>query len=983
MPRHLLLTLLTALITLPLPCAVGEDFFVEQVAPVFSRHCAVCHNEQDSRGGFSLQDMQSFFDAGVIESGEPEESYLIELITSHNGQPPEMPKSAPALSGEEVDAIRTWIAEGARWPDGFEIKAVTSTDFDWWSLKPALRPDVPEFDDEYASSWIRTPVDAFVIQSLIENDLRPAPAADRRTLIRRLSYDLAGLPPTIEETRQFENDQSPDAYQRLVERLLASPRYGERWARHWLDVVKYADTCGYDKDKLRENAWPYRDYVIRSFNEDKPYARFVQEQIAGDVLFPGSPDGILGLGFIAAGPWDFIGHVEVPEEKIDGQVARNLDRDDMVTNTLNTFCSITVQCARCHDHKFDPFTQEHYYGLQAVFAAVDRADRVYELDPAISAERDSISAEIARYKTEIGEIKNRIVEEGGTQLAAIERAIQDAESSSDKKPEFGYHSQVATEADCEKYVEVVFEQPRAIERLVLRPCHDDFNGIGAGFGFPVRFKVELDGEVVFDQTGSDFPNPGLDPVVINVAQVESSSCRVTAMRLAERKGDYIFALAELQIFDQSEQDISSEGTVIALDSIEAPTRWSTENLNDGIWFQQDDRDVDALRQQRDEFLIELVGADVVSGLDNLESDLKDAESKLSSLPRGKLVYAAATDFPAEGNFKATGGRPREIRFLRRGDVTAAGEAIGPGALPFATEASWSFDLPDEAPEGERRAALAKWIVSNEHPLTWRSIVNRVWHYHFGKGIVDTPNDFGRMGGVRSHPELLDWLAVEFRDNGGSLKDLHRLIVMSSTYRQASSNPEFVSSASEFDSGNRLLWRMNRRRLSAEEIRDSILFASGQLNLEAGGPGYFLFELEKTEHSPHYEYHKFDHADPASYRRSVYRFIVRSQPDPYMTTLDCADSSQSTPARNETQTPLQSLTMLNSEFNLAMAQHLAVRVRRSADSGKEQEVHKAVEFIHGRTPDEEELELLIPYAEEHGLENLVRILFNTSEFVFVE
>ena len=253
------------------------------------------------------------------------------------------------------------------------------------------RPATPQFDDEFARQWIRTPVDAFVLRRLREHELHPSGEADRQTLIRRMTYDLTGLPPKPEEIRQFVSNDHPDAYDTLIEQLLMSPRYGERWARHWLDVVKYADTCGYDKDKLRPNAWPYRDYVIRSFNQDKPYSQFVEEQIAGDILYPDSPDGILGLGFVAAGPWDFIGHVEVPESKIDGMVARNLDRDDMVTNVMNAFCSVTIQCARCHNHKFDPFTQEHYYSLQSVFAAVDRAERPYDTSPEVEQQRSKLS----------------------------------------------------------------------------------------------------------------------------------------------------------------------------------------------------------------------------------------------------------------------------------------------------------------------------------------------------------------------------------------------------------------------------------------------------------------------------------------------------------------------------------------------------------------------------------------------------------------
>ena len=258
----------------------------------------------------------------------------------------------------------------------------------WWSFRPLSRPSLPALSTTDANR-VRTPIDAFILAKLREKGLTPSPEADRRTLIRRLTFDLIGLPPTPEEVDTFLADDRPDAYERLADRLLASPQYGERWGRHWLDVVHYGDTHGYDKDKPRPNAWPYRDYVIRAFNADRPYRRFVQEQLAGDVLFPGTADGIEALGFIAAGPWDFIGHAEVPESKIDGQIARHLDRDDMVANTMNTFASLTVQCAQCHNHKFDPIAQEDYYSLQAVFAALDRADKKYYSDPAIAKKATS------------------------------------------------------------------------------------------------------------------------------------------------------------------------------------------------------------------------------------------------------------------------------------------------------------------------------------------------------------------------------------------------------------------------------------------------------------------------------------------------------------------------------------------------------------------------------------------------------------------
>ncbi|MEE2825792.1 MAG: DUF1553 domain-containing protein, partial [Planctomycetota bacterium] len=767
---------------------------------------------------------------------------------------------------------------------------------------------------------------------------------------------------------------------KLVERLLASPRYGEHWARHWLDVVKYADTCGYDKDKLREHAWPYRDYVIRSLNQDKPYARFLQEQVAGDLLFPGTSDGILGLGFIAAGPWDFIGHVEVPETKVDGKVARNLDRDDMVSNTMNTFCSVTIQCARCHDHKFDPFTQEHYYGLQAVFAAVDRANRIYQPDQQAEAKRNLLNRQIVEWQERMTKQEQQIHKSAGPQLKELNKKIESA-SRSTKRPEFGFHSKIAPRSEDAQWVEVELPEAQEIRTITLRPCHDEFAGIGAGFGFPLRFRIEVDGQTVIQQTEEDFPNPGLQPVRFSL-NTRGKTVRLVATHLAERQNDYILALAEMQIEDEQQDNKARNGKVRSSGSVEAAPRWRETNLIDGIWYTGDASQLETLQQQKEALLTERVPAKLRTEAEKTKSRIAQLEMERQQLPAGQQVYAAATHFQSEGNFKATEGRPRRVQVLHRGNIEEPREDAVPGVIPLNAEDPFQFpsdELAGEPGEGQRRAILAKWLSSKQNPLTWRSIVNRVWHYHFGRGIVDTPNDFGRMGSQPSHPELLNWLAVEFRDGGGSLKDLHRLLVNSATYRQASDDRP---ACHERDAQNRLLWKMDRRRLSAEEIRDTILSVAGRLDLTMGGPGFYLFELEKTEHSPHYEYHKFDHDNVNTFRRSIYRFIVRSQPDPFMTTLDCADSSQSTPTRNETQTPLQALTMLNNGFNLVMSEDFALRLQADSDELATQ-VENAVTLAYGRRATEQERTLLSAYAREHGLENLARILFNTSEFLFID
>ncbi|MEY3174565.1 MAG: hypothetical protein RLZZ436_2479 [Planctomycetota bacterium] len=980
-----------------MPALCADDLFSTQVAPLLQRKCLSCHNSEDRKGEFSLQTAAELAGSGMVQPGAPDDSQLLHEVLSHDGQPPEMPKDGKPLTAAETDLLRRWIAAGAGWPEGVALQPAVIQDFSWWSFQPLQAAVPPTLSDAAAAAWIRNPIDAFVLDTMRRQGLQPAPEADRRTLIRRLSFDLLGLPPTPAEVEAFVADPDPHAYEQLVDRMLAAPQYGERWARYWLDIVRYADTCGYDKDKLRPNAWPYRDYVIKAFNTDKPYGRFVEEQVAGDVLYPGDPDGILGLGFIAAGPWDFIGHVEVPEAKFDGQVARNLDRDDMVSGTLNAFCSLTIQCARCHNHKFDPFTQEHYYGLQAVFAAVDRADRLWDADPEVERQRRELTEAKQAAVRGRDELQAAIRREGGKPLEELEAEVARLKPLAEppaKKPEYGYHSQIAGSAMEQKWVQVDLGEDRPVRSIVLHPCHDEFGGIGAGFGFPVRFRVEVADaagaaltppvfRTVLDQSAADFANPGLNAVAAQVVDGNVRLLRVTAVRLAPRSNDYIFSLAELEALDADGKNLATGAKVQGLDSIEAGPRWSQANLTDGIWPAAADPAAavayksasDRLQQRMQELLTEERQQQQTAFAEAIAA----ADRGLAALPTGRMVYAAATHFTPQGNFQPTQGRPRTIRVLHRGNESQPRQEVVPGTVPLQGNDAWQFPLAADHSEGDRRAALAKWITRPDHPLTWRSIVNRIWQAHFGRAIVDSPNDFGRMGQLPTHPELLDWLAAEFLRNGQSFKAMHRLLVTSSTWRQSS---QTTGEQLQIDADNRWLSRMTRRRLTAEELRDAVLAVSGRLNPEMGGPGFYLFELEKTDHSPHYEYHKFNPADPKSHRRSIYRFIVRSQPDPFMTTLDCADSSQSTPRRHETTTALQALSLLNNRFNLVMAGHFAERVEQLTENPGDR-VTLAFQLATCRRPAADEQQQLEAFVQQHGLPALCRLLVNLNEFVFVE
>ena len=773
--------------------------FKRDIQPLITARCLACHNEKKSSGGLRFDAKPFALRSPIIIKGNASASHLFQRITASDGE--QMPPTGERLSAPQITLIKTWIDNGAEWPDEeSETERRKDSETPHWAWQPIQKQLVPKLRTPHAA--LRTPIDAFIADKLRTAGLAFSPAADRRTLIRRLYFDLIGLPPAPERVQQFVKDRDPQAYEKLVDELLASQRYGERWARHWLDVVHYGDTHGYDKDKPRPNAWPYRDYVIRAFNEDKPYTRFVEEQIAGDVWYPGTRDGNEALGFIAAGPWDFIGHAELPETKIDGKIARHLDRDDMVANTIGTFASVTVHCAQCHNHKFDPITQEDYYSLQAVFAALDRADKKYFVgDPAMSA----------RFN----------------QLDGRQRDLA--------------------------------ERKRVIERDAAKA------------------------------TGLDKP----DKAAIDAAMKPETR--------AERDA-YVVALAQLN-------------------------------------------------------------------------------KELAAFSKPEVVYAGTVHY-GTGTFVGTGangGQPRPIYLLARGQVTTPKQAVSPGALSMLSFQPARFAIPIDAPEGERRAALAHWLTHKDNPLTWRSIVNRVWQYHFGAGLVTTPNDFGLNGARPSHPELLDWLAAEFRDKGGSLKKLHKLIVMSATYRQ-SSTPHF---ALRTPHSNELLWRQNRRKLEAEAVHDAVLSVSGKLDLTMGGAGWQDFVIERPEHSPHYEYGLADPNDSKTWRRAIYRFIVRSQTQPWMTALDCADPSMRVDKRNESLSPLQALALLNNGFMLTQSEHFAARLQRERPNDLAAQIVRAHWLAFSRAPTQSESDKLLAFARTHGLPNLCRVLLNLNEFAFVD
>lgn len=981
--------------------AENEQFFQDKVQPILAAKCLSCHGAKVQKSSYRLDVREIALAGGDL--GEPpitpkdsSKSSLLDYVSNESSDVVMPPKDSniARLTAAEVNVLKEWIDGGAAWPDSANVKI--EDPLDWWSFKPLHKPAIAQTGS--------AAIDHFVKLKLAENQLTISPPADARTLARRLYFDLIGLPPPPEALDAFElasRNDTEGALNELVEQLLASPQYGERWARHWLDVVHYGDTHGYDKDKPRPNAWPYRDYVIRALNEDKPYTRFIEEQIAGDVLYPNTRDGIEALGFIAAGPWDFIGHVEVPESKTDGKIARHLDRDDMVANTIGTFCSVTIHCAQCHQHKFDPITQDDYYSLQAVFAAIDRTDVTYYSDEATQRKFLEIEHQQNAATDSLVQIETPLKQAAGEEYTALTKRIEQATQAKGKDansaPEFGYHSEIATTQDQTKWVQIDLGESCAVRRVTLLPCYDDFNSIGAGFGFPIRFKIEISDDPEFKsnvmqlsnkkQQGqdADFKNPGLTAFSTDEAKENENVgryVRVTATKLASRQNDFIFALAELQVFDTTDNNLARGKPVTALDSIEAAPRWRKTNLTDGIApTLVSKEDPNQLVQMREKLLESY--ADEATKLKRRELIVKlsDLAAQRANLPAPNTVYIGSVH-KGSGNFIGTGnngGKPRPIFFLARGQVTQPGAEMQPGALSSLKFRPARFQLTPDSNEGQRRAALAQWITDPANPLTWRSIVNRVWQYHFGRGFVDTPNDVGHNGGLPSHPELLDWLASDFRDSGGSLKNLHRLIVKSAAYRQSSASH---AEGEKLDSNNALLWRQNRRRLEAEAIRDSVLAVSGKLDATTGGPGWQDFVVEHPEHSPHYEYNLADPEDTKTWRRSIYRFIVRSQTQPWMTSLDCADPSMRVDKRNESLSAIQALALLNNGFMLSQAKHFAERVA-SEEVDIEKQVDRAYRLALGSSPSAEDRGQLVAFAKENGLPYLCRVLLNLNAFTFVD
>ena len=849
----MMLSMKRVLILLFVAVAVSAADFNRDIAPMLAARCLKCHGAALQLSGLDLRTREAALRGGVhgpaLVPADAEKSPLYRMIT---GQlKPAMPMDGK-LTAAEIDLFRTWIAEGAPWGVvaskdasadllAMENSPVAPTAREWWSFRPLVRPTSPGKGN---------PVDAFIQAKLVGLD--PAPRADRATLIRRASLDLTGLPPTPTEVETFVADRSPQAWENVIDRLLASPHYGERWGRHWLDVARYADSNGYEHDFDRPNAFRYRDYVIRSFNQDKPYDQFLREQLAGDELPQVTHDTLTATGFLR-------NYAKVGFREKDNPEFRYEYLDDMIATVGRGLLGLTVQCARCHNHKFDPIPQRDYYRLQATFFGIVEVD--HPLVPA---------AQAAAYQTANARIDAE-VKQRRLAMATIEQP---------------YRAQLLPA----KYLRF----PKNVQEAIATPEAQRTPGQVLLANQVIRTVNVAPGEVEKIINAADAAKT--KALRIEIASLESQRPSPIPMAMGITDGDY---------------------------------RYTPDGAGD----------------------------EPAPG-----KGVKQQATGGSFLHQGPDRYQVPPSY-----------------FLHRGDVLNPGSLMKPG---FVTVAS-STETPVEMPPADghtsgRRRALAEWLVSSENPLTARVIVNRVWHHHFGRGLFASLDNVGKMGDAPTHPELLDYLAVDFRETGWSFKRLHKLLMTSETYQRASQDENPTNLAA--DPRNLLLWRYRAHRLEAEAVRDQIMAVSGTLNRELYGPAVFPPLAAEVLAQMKNGIWK-DQPESATFRRSIYVYRKRGLPFPMFEVFDLPDQNLSCGGRLVSTVPTQALTLMNNDFVLGQARLFAARLREVTLNPVTQ-VDTAYRIALGRLPHPDERRLAAEYLQTGTLEGFAHVLLNLNEFVYI-
>lgn len=948
--------------------------FERDIRPLLLGRCTGCHGAEKQRGGLRLDGRDSALKGGVsgavILPGNPESSELIRRVTSRDpdGQ---MPPTGERLSVREVALLRAWIEGGATWPADSSSSDASAASVEprradkstWWSLQPLSNAEslLPTLPEAIPADWAASPIDRFVYAGLAAKGLTPAPSADRRTLIRRLYYDLTGLPPTPEEVEAFVADPDPGAWERLVDRTLASPRYGEQWGRHWLDVARFGESKGFEQNHIINNLWAYRDYVIRSFNDDKPFNRFIIEQLAGDLVGQGDPSIEVATGFLVCGPYDSVGN----KDEVQQKVIRANTLDDLITATSNTFLGLTVNCARCHNHKFDPIPTEDYYRLRAAFEGVVHGERVI----ATAAEKTANAALVKPLIERRTDLTRQINElEKSIAGRALELAGRQTDQSKWKLPAVTRHyNEHRFDPVTARYlrfrIRATSDRPRSGESARLDEFEVWTDGAAPRNVALASYGTRVSGATLRraeDQAGTEAYGVDL----------------VTDGRFGERW--FVGSPAELQLQFPGPERI--ERIVFSQDRTALPGASGTHlgpfvaeydvavSMDGKVWRDVADSLVrppcnEALTIER--FSSRVTTPDELARLSLLRDDRQQLERELKAVPSLPLHWAGKFEEPKETTYVHKGGDP-----MRRGsDVRPESLAVLDRALP-------RFELPADAPESRRRLELAKWIASNENPLTARVIANRLWHYHFGTGIVDTPSDFGYLGGRPTHPELLDWLARRLRHYDWRLKPLHREILLSMTWRQSSESRE---AAARLDGSARLLWRFPPRRLDAEEIRDTMLKIAGKLDLKMGGPGFRLYRYLEDNVAT---YVPVDAPGPETWRRAIYHQNARSSLVDGLTDFDLPDNASTAPTRIRTTSPLQALTQLNNRFTLDLADSLVARLQRESPADQTAQIRRAFALAFQREPSTTEVAATRQLIERHGWRAFTRALLNANELFFL-
>ena len=923
----------------------GIAFFEQKIRPVLVEHCYECHSAKAKKlkGGLYLDSKagwQKGGDAGVptIVPGKPDEGLFLRYVR-HLEPDMEMPPKKPKLPDAVLADLTAWIKMGAPDPRTESTSEVKRADKSWWSLQPLAK----EFKHD--------DIDGFIDAKLAERKLSRSAPAKPQALIRRLSYDLSGLPPSQAEVDAFvvaHQADSRKATEALVDRLLASPRYGERWGRHWLDVVRFGESNGFERNVIVDDLYPFRDYVIRSLNDDKPFDQLIREHLAGDVLGKFQPEIEIGSAFLVAGPYDDVGN----QDPVAQKVIRAATLDDMITATGGAFLGLTINCARCHNHKFDPIPTEDYYRIRAAFEGVVHGRRTLatlEQTKAYNAAIGVLNQERGKVVAEQAELTKAIEAKAKALLAARQYPRPKADS-------------LLTEEN------ITTVAVRYVKLTISATSASPLTGVGGRISeFEIWTDEPTPRNVALASNGSKAAG------VKGATAEDVPAAYSAALTIDGDEGAqwYIGRPAELVITLPRVEQINrlayrtAKGRVLR-DNSQGPTPCEYEmfvSLDGKAWKKvadSYDRAAWSPAHAFERVRKEATTPEVAQRLAQLGPQLAAVDKQIATVPKLPSAWVGIHQPKPEATFVQKGGDPAK----------PAGQVV-PASLNVLDLVTPQYTLKANADEGERRLALANWITK-DNPITARVLANRLWHYHFGTGLVDTPSDFGFMGSQPTHPELLDFLAQRLLQHGWKVKALHREIVLSQTYLQSA---EFNADAARADKHARLLWRFPPRRLSAEEIRDTLLATAGELKLEPmGGPGFRLYRYLSNNVST---YIPLETQGPETYRRAVYHQNARASIVDVLNDFDLPDIAFATPKRANTTTPLQALTLFNHSFTLDMAKAFAARLNGPDPIG--QAYAQALQ----RQPTAVERSAAEKLIAQYGKPAFCRALLNSNALIFLE